>query len=167
MNIRLKYILVTLLTVCLTTCKKYHDGGYHYNAFNHLEGQWKLKLYEVDRIDSTLLTQGATTIPDYLEKFAYFPMMHNGKRREIRLINHHRHYEVTMGNKKRSIISVTNINNSNFDFSGCLLYNSQECQRDVFNPTSDRYFNWKIDKLTKDELILVSLSYNYKLILVK
>lgn len=160
-------LLLFACLVLLTTCKKYHDGGYHFNAFKHLEGQWKLKLYEVDGIDSTMLTQGATTIPDYQEEFARFPMLHTGKRREIKLENHYRDYEVTMGNKKRSIISVTNSNNSNFDPSGCLLYNSQKCQRDVFNPTNDSYFNWKIDKLTKNELVLVSLSYNYKLILVK
>jgi len=159
-------LLLFACLVLLTTCKKYHDGGYHFNAFKHLEGQWKLKLYEVDGIDSTLLTQGATTIPDYLEKFADFPMVHSGKRRQMKLYNHYRYYEVYINNNERDAISVYK-SSDRFDSLGCLSNNSQMCQRDVFNPTNEKTFNWKIDKLTKEELILVSQSYHYKLILVK
>lgn len=165
----MKHILFILLAtlILFTTCKKYPGGGKHSQFFKNLEGQWKLQLYEVDGIDSTNLTQGSNSIANYLDKFATFPMVHTGKRTQIHLQNHYRNYTVSFNNKKREILGLEDLNTANFDSSGCLLYDSQMCQRNIFNPKNEKYFNWKIEKLTKTELILLSTIYNYKIILIK
>lgn len=168
MKTLITYILISLGVFSLfTTCKKYPEGGLHFNYLNKLEGKWKLKLYEVNGIDSTYLTQGANTIPNYIDDFAGFATVHSGKRAQIKLSNHLRNYSVSIYYKNPEIMGISQGNNSNFDSTGCLSYDSQKCQRDLFNPVNERYFNWKIEKLTKKEMILISNTYNYKIILFK
>lgn len=155
------------ILVFFTTCKKYPEGGYYFNYLKKIEGTWQLKLYEVNGIDSTYLTQGANSIENYIGDFASFAVVNKGKRAQIRLNNHLRNYSVLMYHKKPELMGIKEGNNSSFDSTGCVAYNSQLCQRDIFNPTNEKQFNWKIEKLTKKELILISNIYNYKIILVK
>lgn len=156
------------MVLLLSTCKKYPEGGYHFNFLKKLDGQWKLKLYEVNGIDSTTLTQGATYIPNYLDDFASFAIVHSGKRAEIRMKNHYHGYSVIFNNNKRDMLSIHDDGDRDqFDSTGCLKNNTQLCQRNVFIPTTDRIFSWKIEKFTKKELILLSVIYNYKIILIK
>lgn len=55
------FLLICITGTCFTTCKKYPEGGWSNVAIKHLFGgnedntskTWKLKLYEVNSIDST------------------------------------------------------------------------------------------------------------------
>lgn len=163
------YTLIFISTLLLFNCKKYPEGGYHFNFLKNLEGQWNLKLYEVNGIDSTYLTQGSNSITNYTRSFAEFAIAHSGKRADIRLKNHYHGYTVTFNNKKRDMLGVHDDGDrSNFDSIGCLIPNSQQCQRNIFIPNNNQSFTWKIEKLTKSELILSSSQNNsYKIKLSK
>lgn len=132
----------------------------------NLEGDWKLKLFEVDGIDSTMLTTGASTIPDYIDNFAHIGSFKSKREQYITMTNHYRYFNVDL-DPKHEFISFTGGSSSGFDSSDCAITNSQLCQRNIFNPKKIKTFAWKIQKLTKAEMILLSESYNYKLILTK
>jgi hypothetical protein len=91
--------------------------------------------------------------------------MGKGKRVQINVHNHYRNYSVSLYTKSREYIGLKGY--SNLDSSGCSVFDSQICQRDIFNPTNSKLFTWKIEKFTKNELILLSTTGNYKIILVK
>lgn len=63
MNPLVRYTGYILILIILSTCKKYEDGGIIRLNRKHLFGErknnasktWKLKLYEVNGIDSTQL----------------------------------------------------------------------------------------------------------------
>ena len=74
------YFFIGILLLSLSTCKKYNEGGFVGLSRKHLFGEkkdgasktWKLKLYEVNGIDSTHLIPGTANIPDFFEKFITF-----------------------------------------------------------------------------------------------
>lgn len=150
-----KLFFLSVFLIVFAACKKYPEGGWHYNAFRHLGGSWSLKLYEVDSIDSTYLTQGYNNIPNYLSDFLEIATVHSGNRTEFGWFSQPLSYSVYINKKNRDVIQL----------SGNMY--SQQYQRNIFNPTNEQYFSWKIEKLTKDELRLTSVNYNYKLILIK
>ncbi len=70
-------VILLVISLLFTACKKYPDGGFVDQTRKHLFGGHnvgncktrKLKLYEVNGIESTYLIQGASSIPDFYEKF--------------------------------------------------------------------------------------------------
>lgn len=167
MKQKVLYLFLFISTTLLFSCKKYPEGGWHYNAFKHLAGTWQLKQYLVNGVDSTDLTLGATSIPDYKSKFAVFGKAHSGKRAYFGFNSHFRIYEISINTKKRDIIGFQEVGTSQFDSTDCYISNSQYCQQRIFCPGNSSRFYWKIEKLTKKDLILISETGDYKLVMYK
>lgn len=180
MTHRMKKIHIILfglaLFFTLSTCKKYPDGGFVNQTRKHLFGgndvgdskTWKLKLYEVNGIDSTYLIQGANSIPDFYDKFVTFT--YEGK--EVSM----KYSAKTFTNKYTGSIGITykeiGINydwTNHEDSSQCKLINNiNYCERNILFPEFlQRNATWSIKKLTKRELIITDDRENfYKIILV-
>lgn len=163
------------LITLLSTCKKYPEGGFVNQTRKHLFGgnhvgdskTWKLKLYEVNGIDSTYLIQGANSIPDFYEKFVTFT--YEGKETSVK------YSAKTFTNKYTgSIGTVYKEIGINYDWtnhedsSQCkLINNTIYCERNILFPEFlDRNATWSIEKLTKKELIITENRKNaYRIIL--
>jgi len=171
-------LIVTGSILLFTTCKKYPEGGFVNQTRKHLFGgndvgdskTWKLKLYEVNGIDSTYLIQGANNIPDFYGKFVTF--IYEGKdpspvfsaktfAYEYGGVFDKLEKEITLGydpNPKDST-QCKNIQNSTY------------CVRNLLFPEYNQYGKkWSIKKLTKKECILESnfkLKNSYKIILTQ
>jgi hypothetical protein len=163
------YLILFALITLLTNCKKYEDGGIVKLGRKHLFGHrknnatktWKLKLYEVNGIDSTQLIPGANQIPDFYEKHITFKLDNKegfSFTAQTFLFN----YNGIIDNVyKEMTIGPSNIQDS----SQCI---GIVCSRNLLLPEG---FNkgrlWKIIKLTKKEFIInndVNMKNRYKLI---
>lgn len=178
MKIFLKYTFIAIVFFTLTTCKKYDEGGFVKQTRLHLFGghkvgsskTWKLKLFEVNGIDSTNLILNANNIPDFYNKFITFSL------KDKKFMD----YSATtfLYNIAGEIdLSYHNISvgpwTSNWtkeDSTQCFLKNSiYYCSRNIFLPEiQDRAFLWNIKKLTKNQFILtVNAKNSYKIILTQ
>lgn len=179
----MKKLLSIILLVCiasvLLTCKKYDEGGWIRRTCKNLFGgnkvgdskTWKLKKYEVNGIDSTYLINTGG-IPDFYEKtikFIYsskgdpsigylantFLYEYSGK-----IVPTSKYFTLGMSHwpiNKEDSVQCKSINNINY------------CSRNLLFPELKDISSkkWTINKLTGNELILVSdyrFENSYKLI---
>ena len=168
-------IVIGFLLLTLTTCKKYPDGGFVNQTRMHLFGghkvgdskTWKLKLYEVNGIDSTYLIQGAGSIPDFYEKFVTFTYADKDPTYKYSANTFTQEYIGTISKTDKNILIAYDWINQE-DSSQCKKINNQlYCQRNILFPEFlKRNPVWEINKLTKNELIMsVRLNNSYKIIL--
>ncbi|MBL7911883.1 MAG: hypothetical protein JNJ41_12570 [Bacteroidia bacterium] len=171
---KLHISLILLFALIFNTCKKYPEGGFVYNRIKHLFGKnkdhseklWKLKLYEVNGIDSTTLFQGADKYLNSSHDFVRFHISEAHARNystQIFLYN----YSVDIDKDAKLMSMGTDLGYYNNDSSQCFLKgNITVCQRNIFNPEKNKFCEWDIRKITKDEVIITKqLTNNYKIIL--
>lgn len=163
------------MCIILCTCKKYPEGGFVNQTRKHLFGgnhvgdskTWKLKLYEVNGVDSTYLIQGANNIPDFYDKFVTFTYKGRDVSDKYEANTYIQNYSGTILRKGTDILIAYDWTFKQ-DSSQCKIVGSQKyCQRNVFFPEFlKRNPVWKIKKLTKKEFILsIELTNSYKIIL--
>jgi hypothetical protein len=141
-------------------CKKYPEGGCERRGPKNILGDWKLSLYEVNGIDSTDLIN------------------YNGDE-NYKTIKIYKNASVTQIDQKSSITSVGSFSDKNkiitikrqTELNGRVCYldnNINYCYRLFFTPENSYKMDWKIIKLTKDEVSLSSSSKNtYKIKLIR
>ena len=171
-----KYLFFTFIFFALITCKKYDEGGFLKQTRIHLFGgtkvgskkTWKLKLYEVNGIDSTMLIQGANTIPDFYDKcitFTYDGGKNSRYLAEMFMYKYRGGYSY--------LKTEENISFATYSLTDTLrcktLNNSNYCNREIFKPEKiNQSYIWKIKKLTRKEFIITYNSINsYKIILTQ
>lgn len=139
------YITLFILVItCLTTCKKYPEGGYIKRAPKFIIGEWKLTLYEVNGIDSTDLINYNGT--DNYKKNVFS--------------KHHNSDSEIIIDSKGSIASKSHFTDKNRKIEfytndpNLLKCISGYCYRNYFLPEGGYYNEWLIIKLTKNELKL-------------
>jgi len=175
-----KYSFFALIFFAFITCKKYDEGGFIKQTNKHLFGHnkvgssktWKLKLYEVNGIDSTYLIQGANTIPDFYEKFVTFK--YEAKEVSVQIIatTFSKIYGGSIDKTDKIMLIGMNAPISKNDSMQCNTINNQlYCVRNILFPEYNNYAKqWNIKKLTKNELILETnwkLKNSYKIILTQ
>jgi len=170
----LKHLTLIIILFSLTTCEKYDEGGLVRKRIKSLFGKnedhatklWKLKLYEVNGIDSTSLFQGSNLNFDDNGNYMNFQISYSRAH-----IYHATTYVYVYGisiDKDAKLLSMgSELHASNNDTSQCFLKNNIfTCQRNIFNPEKNKFAEWGIKKLTENELIIVvQLINNYKIIL--
>jgi hypothetical protein len=161
-----------------TTCKKYEEGGVIRVSRKHLFGErkdnasktWKLKLYEVNGIDSTQLIMGVNQINNFYEKFITFKL-DNKEGFTFKANTALYDYGGTLDQVyKEVILSYGHFPLNNLDSSQCNYYNSTlVCSRSILLPEGF-YTNkvWKIEKLTKKEFVIKNdgLENKYKIVFI-
>ncbi|MBK6523498.1 MAG: hypothetical protein IPI93_03110 [Sphingobacteriaceae bacterium] len=169
-----KYIILTCILFLISDCKKYDEGGFVKQTRKHLFGNrkdgatktWKLKLYEVNGIDSTLLILGANQIPDFYENYITFKLDNKEGftyTAETFLCN----YVGAIDNVYKEI-TITKPFPNHLDSLQCKVVGSNTiCTRNLLLP--EGFFTsslWKIKRLKKDELIITNenLKNKYKII---
>ena len=130
-------------------CKKYPEGGFIYRNDKRIIGNWKLKLYEVNGIDSTALIN------------------YNGNEnyKNIMFIEEDTKYNPTIycqiDRLTESTIAFNNDNNTvNFrEYNGpgvgkqCVNSTSLICYKHIFNPEQNNTV-WNILKIKRNEIKL-------------
>lgn len=170
------YLIISCMCIILCTCKKYPDGGFVNQTRKHLFGgndvgdskTWKLKLYEVNGIDSTYLIQGANSIPDFYEKFVTFKLTDKKYISSEANTFTYRYTSSVSKAYKEINFALYDIDWTHNDSIQCeKIGNIYYCTRNIFIPdASKRATSWNINKLTKYELsINLSLKNSYKIIL--
>lgn len=168
MKICFKILTVTIIILCLTTCKKYDEGGFLKQTNKNLFGAnkvgskktWHLKLFEVNGIDSTGLIKGS----NFYEKISIEFYTNEGTPQHRTLAGNY-YYSGYVSSKNNSILFAFNYRNKN-DSIQCP---NSDCQRNIFFPEFlQRNPEWVILKLTKKEFIIASsLSNKYKIVLTQ
>lgn len=169
----LNSILLVSMATTLLTCKKYDEGGLKRLTNKHLCGgnkigdkkTWKLKLYEVDGIDSTNLIKNSNVSDFYDVTFE----LTSGKRDNTMIIwTQFSNFELNIGitSCQFSLIYLDHTFPTAEDSLQC---NNQYCYRNIFIPTVNTNFNkvWRLKKLTSKELIIekvINSSYRIKLV---
>ena len=168
-------IALSLISALLfNTCKKYPEGGLVYYRIKHLFGKnadqasksWKLKLYEVNGIDSTNLFQGANSYIDDQQNFVIF-LLYNCKGQTYGAHTNLYDYAMSVDKDAKTLGFGTLLSAYNNDTSQCFLKNNNlTCQRNILNPEKNKSTEWNIRDLTATELtISKQLNNNYKIIL--
>ncbi len=161
MKICFKILIITIIILCLTTCKKYDEGGFLKQTNKNLFGAnkvgskktWHLKLFEVNGIDSTGLIKGA-----YNLKTIDF-ILFNIEVSTTMQVNYSI-YSLKTGISKLEKNFGTSLKDSNQCSNGI-------CVRNIFAPElNPKGVSWSIVKLSKKEFIIKSnLINNYKIIM--
>lgn len=172
------FLILTSSILFFSTCKKYPEGGFVNQTRKHLFGgnhvgdskTWKLKLYEVNGIDSTYLIQGANSIPDFYEKFVTFT--YNGKDPSPTYSANTFTYEYGGVFDKLEKEITLGYDPNPKDSTQCkIIDNNTYCVRNLLFPEYNQYGKkWVIKKLTKKECVLEStlkLQNIYKIILTQ
>lgn len=174
------HLIIAALSFALifNCCKKYDDGGFVRQTRKHLFGghkegsskTWKLKLYEVNGIDSTILIPEANNIPDFYSKCITFTLT-DKKFIDYNAVTflHNLSGEIDDAYKNMSMGPLTS-NWTKEDSTQCFLKNNKTyCSRNIFLPEiQNRALLWNIIKLTKKEFIItIQLKNFYKIILTQ
>ncbi|MCW3076880.1 MAG: hypothetical protein JWO32_1489 [Bacteroidetes bacterium] len=160
-----KFLIVVGLLLTLTTCHKYPEGGWSNVAIRHLFGGtegnskkvWKIKLYEVNGIDSTAYLFSGNGITNF-ENVSMTLRLNNARAHD-----YYFYTSIFKGvlqfNENKNITHIAFPNNK----YNCL---NNVCERNIYYPEfNGSGFFWKIVRLKKNELILTnSATNNYKLI---
>jgi hypothetical protein len=172
----IKYTFLFCILLFIGDCKKYEEGGITKLSRKHLFGErkdgaskiWKLKLYEVNGIDSTQLIPGASQISNFYEEFITFTL-DNREGFTFKANTALYDYGGTIDQVYKNVaISYGHFPLNNLDSSQCNYRGSSLiCSRSILLPEGF-YSNklWKIDKLTKKEFIITNneLKNSYKII---
>ncbi|MDP1802450.1 MAG: hypothetical protein Q8L81_13915 [Bacteroidota bacterium] len=163
---KLNISLILLFALSFNTCKKYDEGGLVKQTCKHLFGghkagnskTWKLKLYEVNGIDSTNLIQGSN-----FDNFITFKYVQSEPSIEYRATTSFQNYSGTVSEKKILIAYDWDTHNDS------IQCNNNYCQRNILFP---EFLNlnprWEIKKLTSKEFIIsIDLKNSYKIILTQ
>lgn len=169
------YLLSAAIIITLCTCKKYEEGGFVQLSRKHLFGErrnnaskkWKLKLFEVNGIDSTNLIPGIIQIPNFHDDFITFTLDnkdgYTGKANTF-IFN----YNINLGFSPSKELGVVYANSpmKHLDSTQCDL-SKNICTRNLLIPEFPRITStWQIVKLKKNELIIImNQRNNYKIIL--
>ncbi|MBK9282833.1 MAG: hypothetical protein IPM51_00775 [Sphingobacteriaceae bacterium] len=146
----------------LLTCKKYDEGGLVARRCKNLFGgtksgsskTWKLKKYEVDGIDSTYLINTGG-IPDFYEKHLTITLVDKKDMCSYNASSFIFKYSGTISASYKSIIIGNNIDLITLNSQCRIIDNINYCSRNIFYPDqSDPISEWKITKLTRNEVIL-------------
>lgn len=166
MNICFKILIITIIILCFTSCKKYDEGGLEFRTVSKSLGgnkpgsskEWHLKKYIVNGIDSTYSINGYSNNESIL--FEYYK-----KDVGIFMVIKTKIF-VYAGFIAYKTISTGSIPHNYIDSIQC---SNQYCQRNIFKPELKKInYSWNIKKLTNKELILESdftSNHNYRLIL--
>lgn len=162
-------IVFAVIVAFFNSCHKYPEGGWSNVAIKHLFGSnkdgatktWKLKLYEVNGIDSTsylLPGNGLTNFQNNEIKFSIITARANDYFASSVIFS----YGLGFSKDKKMIKFMGGLSTGNID-----QCNSGICERGIFNPNIiDSFVDWKIIKLKSDEFIITtSLTNSYKIIL--
>lgn len=173
-----KYLIIAITLFTLSTCKKYDEGGIMRQGVRHLFGgrkegsskTWKLKLFEVNGIDSTFLIPGANGIPDFYKETITFTLINSERGKgspEYSAVSFlYEHYgsfglaypEMTIGKYPADYTKNDSLQCKTKD-------NILFCSRDLIFPELNKGFVWQISKLTKNEFIITTqLRNSYKII---
>lgn len=160
-------ILFIAITLLFTTCKRYPEGGWSNVAITHLFGVnetdrvWKLKLYEVNGIDSTKYITSGNGYTSFENNELKFQNITTSKNLIVFTKVYKYTFEFT-NRKKTSFLIYPN------DNSNDIYCKNSICERNILNPENTKFtvFEWKIIKLKRHELIITSNKINnYKIIL--
>ncbi len=175
LNRSLLIIVVFSFALVFNCCKKYDDGGFIGKTNKHLFGgskvnsskTWKLKLYEVNGIDSTYLIPGANTVPDFYAQFISFKLLDDVKSSNYSASNYY--FGTIDHSYKKILIGPSNSFNSQDSIQCYSKNNNLVCVRNILIPEIDsKKFLWDIKKLTKKEFIItIQLKNFYKIILAQ
>ena len=147
------FTIVCAIGLLFTTCRKYPEGGWSNVAIKHLFGgnhdnsskTWKLKLYEVNGIDSTSFITPGNGFTSFQNNEVVFKIS----------MKRYKDYFI---NSKTFSLGVEFIDNKRKLNVGAAFEDqciNGICERDIFRPERDKHsFEWKIIKLTNNELIL-------------
>lgn len=165
MKIYLKILTATFILFCLTTCKKYDEGGLRFRTVINLFGgnktgsskKWYLKKYIVDGVDSTNQIIGYVNNP---------PIIFRIENKEVgitfSITNSIYLHNSGLGYQYFGLGSIPTAKDT-FQCDGL------NCQRNIFMPSLKvKNYHWGIKKLTYKELILESnfiSNHNYRIIL--
>jgi hypothetical protein len=168
------FFSIIFLSLTLSTCKKFNEGGLLALSRKHLFGErkdnasktWKLKLYEVNGIDSTYLIPGTSQIPNYYDQFITFKLDNKEgyTYKANTFLYEYFGYANYAGNKEIGISC------SGGTFSQCRqINNTTICVRNILQPEGPfSKNNWHINKLTTSEFIFsLSLQNSYRIILTQ
>ncbi|MBA3665341.1 MAG: hypothetical protein H0W61_14175 [Bacteroidetes bacterium] len=174
MKVIYKYISIAVVLFFLTACHKYPEGGFVFQRIKHLFGDnkdmahkgWKLKLYEVNGIDSTEMIKGRNLSSDGEGNFIVFSIAWAHSRTYF-AGTYVYHYTMSIDKKAKLFSIGSELNANDNDTSQCFIRNNiLTCQRNIFNPERNRATEWSIRKLTKTKLIITkSLVNTYKIVL--
>jgi hypothetical protein len=151
--------------MCLTTCKKYPEGGFQKRGPKNIIGDWKLSLYEVNGIDSTELIN--YNGDDKYKNISFNKRQGtNNKNLDCR-INDRLSVAIYFNSKNEYInFEVGNITSPVI----CESIISNKCYKMIFLPEveGNSSMEWKVIKLTKKEIKLnCNYKNNYTIILIK
>ncbi|MGZ3900331.1 MAG: hypothetical protein ACXVNO_10730 [Bacteroidia bacterium] len=162
----LKYIIIFILLVTLSTCKKYPEGGWTNVAIKHLFGgkesqsskTWKLKLYEVNGIDSTAYITAGNGVTNFQNDEVIFKIT-TARYKDYFIKSVVFEQGIALSKDKRYITTL------NPNINQCLT--STFCERNIFSPEAEtNLYKWKIIKLINSELIITgNFKNSYKIIL--
>ena len=162
------FTIACAIILFFTTCKKYPEGGWSNMALKHLFGGldngaskiWQLSLYEVNGIDSTkyiIPNNGVTNFENDNVQF----LLHSKKDAKYEIGLRYQRLNFDLSKDKR----LMTINKNEYGN----VCSGNSCERNIFAPDiiSTGYIEWKIIKLKKNELIIMSTikNNNYKIIL--
>jgi hypothetical protein len=170
----LHIICLLLFAGCFNTCKKYEEGGLVYRSKKNLFGgnnvgdskTWKLKLYEVNNIDSTYLIQGSG-VPDFYERHITFSLS-DKRYSDFYAESYIYKFNGTIEQSEKSLYIGLSRSEFGEDSLQCRLINGTNyCARDIFNPEIKNFSSqWKVNRLTSKELIITKqMSNSYRIIL--
>ena len=167
------FLLITITILLFITCKKYPEGGWNNVAIKHLFGgqktgsskTWHLKKYEVNGIDSTEFIKPGNGVTAFQNDGIDFENRSSSSRNQsLYATTKLYEYRIDFVDKKK--LSFTVFTNRGPDSTQC---SASKCERNIFNPVKSKFtvFEWKIIKLKKDELIIISNknNNNYRIIL--
>ena len=167
------FLLICITVTGFTTCKKYPEGGWSNVAIKHLFGgnhdnatkTWKLKLYEVNGIDSTGFITAGNGFTNFQNDAVLFTIK-TRKGNDYKSTSLVYEYRIDLSKTDHKTLIFTGGSLDVVSNSQC--YKSV-CERNIFNPSflANPYMIWKILKLKSDELILSGNNngFSYKLIL--
>jgi hypothetical protein len=162
------YILLFIIGLSYSSCKKYSDGGFYKQGpktfINYKKAQWKLSLYEVNGVDSTYLIQTPMVSGnDFYKDFLYCNYINKKENNDLYANNHNYNYLIKFTNKNAQISF------ENGAISQCLNTSTGvSCQRNIFNPEGTNKVLFTILKLKDNECILTTqLNNSYKIILTR
>jgi hypothetical protein len=145
--------------------QKISRWGNSFRAVYKIQGTWKLSLYEVNGIDSSYLINGPELTGWFLRQFRENIWSWNKGPTEDYLNTFNHRFEIKFANNKAEI-HLYGTTGGDIP-TNCSKASANQCVRNVLSPESYAT-EWKIQKLTRSEIILTTANINsYKIKLNK